>query len=55
MFSKLRFFIANWDKIRPHMRDAMRNSFNQTQFWVGTAFGLAGYVLGHSLGWFWFH
>ncbi len=54
MFNRLQELKNRWNLLRPHLRAAFSNSFNQVQFWVGTAFGVAGYVVGHALGWWWF-
>ena len=50
---KIRVICSQWEYIKPLVRDAVTNGFNRTQFLVGTAFGIAGYVLGHTLGWWW--
>ena len=53
---KIRVICSQWAYIKHlahEVREAFANSFNQTQFLVGTAFGIAGYTLGHILGWWW--
>jgi len=51
--NKIRIIRSQWEYIKPLVRDAVTNSFNRTQFLVGTAFGIAGYAVGHVLGWWW--